>query len=256
MVKIITSRHYCLSGLTVTNRDSKFVIERVCGIGATHNSRGRHYLQCSLLAILVWLLSPGFAAATERGVQSGPAATVGPGASFAIADFDGDQRPDFASVEADRLGSSSTSYWIQLRLTGSGQQAIQLVAPPGGLQIEARDVNGDNAVDLVLSTAWFKQPVAVFLNDGHGRFSRAEPSDFPDAFSDPTRSWNSSSNSASAAAGIPPQMGSGICSGTTNLPNLRDSSKAIPSTSSEFLFDSLLIAYSGRAPPSEAPHHS
>src|SRR5271170_3994083 len=64
-----------------------------------------------------------------------------------------------------------TNYSVQLHLSSVGQHSIQLVAPAGGLQIEARDVNGDDAIDLVLTTAWLKQPVAIFLNDGHGSFS-------------------------------------------------------------------------------------
>jgi len=233
----------------VANSDSKLGHLGIRGAGGPQCGRECCRLQLSLLTLLVCLLAPGFAAAAGKDVQSRPVAPIGSGASIAIADFDGDQLLDFASVQADRLGTSSTNYWIELRLTGSGEQAIQLVAPPGGLQIEARDVNGDNAVDLVLSTAWFRKPVAVFLNDGHGRFSRAEPTDFPGAFSDSTGSWNSSFNRASDAAGIPPPSRSGICSGAGQLPEFRGPSEPIRASSSGFLFDALLIAYASRAPP-------
>jgi hypothetical protein len=176
------------------------------------------------------------------------------GAQTAIADFDGDQRLDLASIETGGAGSASTDYWIQLQLTESGRQAIHLVAPSGGLLIEARDVNGDNAIDLVLSTAWFKQPVAVFLNDGHGKFSRAEPSEFPGAWCSFPGKWDSPSGQAPEAIAIPPQPRTGICAETTSLPEIARPTEPVRSFRSAFLFDSLLIAYAGRAPPAEIPH--
>lgn len=177
-----------------------------------------------------------------------------PGPSFVIADFDGDQRLDLASIEGGQFESSSTYYWIRFQLTAVGPQAIQLLAPSGGLAIEARDVNGDHAVDLVLTTAWLRQPVAVFLNDGHGSFSRAEPSQFPGAFGDSKRNWGSSANQASEAVGAPPQPRLGFCSDATNLPDVRGPTDSIPGSSSGFPLDSFLIAYAGRAPPPEVSY--
>ncbi|SRR5579875_1563076 len=101
---------------------------------------------------------------------------------FAIADFDGDRRPDMARVEPGQNSPVGTQYWIQLQLTHSGWQLIGVVAPFGGLRVSASDVNGDHAVDLVLSTAWLNRPVAILLNDGHGRFRAEQPSAFPAAF--------------------------------------------------------------------------
>lgn len=208
-------------------------------------------LQFLASLFLFALFASRVAAATGQDFPHAPMASVGPGTSFAIADFDGDQLPDLASVEGDQVGSASTNYSIQFHLSAYGRQVIQLVAPPGGLQIEARDVNGDHAVDLVLTTAWFKHPVAVLLNDGHGRFSRAQPSEFPGAFTDSKRGWSSSSNQASEAIGIPPQSRSGICSDATNLPDVRGTTAALRASPSGFPLDSFLIAYAGRAPPSE-----
>jgi hypothetical protein len=111
-------------------------------------------------------------------------------AQFAVADFDGDVRPDLATIESGSNHAGATDYWVQLRLTTAGHQSIRLLAPAGGLWIEARDVNGDQAVDLVLTTAWFNQPVAILLNDGHGRFSRVQPATFSAAFGDSGPDWD------------------------------------------------------------------
>ena len=109
---------------------------------------------------------------------------------FAIADFDGDRLPDFATVEADsNYGLEITRYWVQLRASASRPHPVAVLAPTGGLAIQARDVNGDDAVDIVLATAWSQKPVAILLNDGHGGFYRAEPQAFPEAFRPSRVNW-------------------------------------------------------------------
>ena len=56
---------------------------------------------------------------------------------------------------------------------------IGVNAPLGGLNITSRDVDGDQSLDLIVTTAWLNQPVAVLLNDGHGNFTLTDPSAFP-----------------------------------------------------------------------------
>jgi hypothetical protein len=219
-----------------------------------HEALIRLCIRCLvLLLLIVGLMSESSAAAPANDSFPESLVSRSPGASFAIADLDGDQLPDLASIEIGQIGASSTDYWIRLQLTGSEWQAIQVIAPPGGLLIEARDVNGDNAIDLVLATAWLKQPVAVFLNDGHGRFSRAEPSDFPNAFSHPVGSWDSSSSPQSAEIlGVPPQPRSGICSEATRLADGQCASGSTLTSRFEFFLGSFRIVFSGRAPPLES----
>jgi hypothetical protein len=114
---------------------------------------------------------PGLARAAD--IQSARGSSPRPGLPLAIADLDGDHQPDFATVEARRSNSPTTAdYWIQVRFSASERRSIHLVAPKGGLVIEARDVNGDHAVDLVLFTARLRRPVAILLNDRHGGFSK------------------------------------------------------------------------------------
>ena len=131
----------------------------------------RHLLYQFLLLILI-LGAVGGSARAELDVRNLPAKSVGVGSRFAISDFDGDLQPDLASIQAGRNNSGETDYWIQVHLSTAGRQSIRVVAPSGGLQIEARDVNGDHAIDLVISTAGRREPVAILLNDGHGTFSR------------------------------------------------------------------------------------
>jgi hypothetical protein len=211
----------------------------------------RLFFPAPALLLFLALLGGSAVAAPGTGAQTAPVSTGGPGSSFAIADFDGDHRPDLANVQTGRADSSFTDYRIQLQLTAAGRQFLQVFAPTGGLQIAARDVNGDQAVDLVLTTAWLKQPVAVFLNDGHGGFSRVEPAAFPGAFSDSTTNFARAPGAAADVVALPPQSRSGIHAEARELSDFRLLANLIPVSSFGFVFGSFPISHAGRAPPSE-----
>jgi hypothetical protein len=196
----------------------------------------------------------GLSTAKAADIQNGPVTSIGPGPQFAIDDFDGDLHPDIASIQSGRSDSSRTNYWIQLQLSEAGRQSIQLVAPAGGLIIEARDVNGDHAIDLVLSTAWLRQPVAIFLNDGHGNFSRAEPTAFPGAFSESKTNWVSGSSLTTDAVGMASQSGAGVCAEEQDSLHNQSPAGLIPSSSAGFPVSPFLVSQPGRAPPSEVRH--
>jgi hypothetical protein len=95
--------------------------------------------------------------------------------SLAMADFTGDSHPDLATVELDRLDSSHALYFIEIQLTEGGRQSLELEAPVGGVYITPKDVTGDGTLDLIVRATASRSVVAVFLNDGCGRFSRGEP---------------------------------------------------------------------------------
>jgi hypothetical protein len=203
--------------------------------------------------VFLFLILVGGSAATRADVSKLPAASTGQGPQFAISDFDGDRQPDKASIQAGPGGYGRTDYWIQLELSATGRQFIRLTAPAGGLQIEARDVNGDHAIDLVLSTAWSRRPVAILLNDGHGRFSRAEPSTYPGAFSESRTRLISESNQSVESVEVPSQSQHGFCEGASCV--LRDRSPAVRIQQSipGFVVSPFLAWHAGRAPPSEVP---
>ena len=171
---------------------------------------------------------------------------------FAFEDFDGDSRPDLAEVQVEHTDAQVTQYSIRFYLTSGNNQSVGIAAPFGGLQIVARDVNGDNAPDLIVSTAFQHEPVAVLLNDGHGNFSRAEPSSFPGAPREAGTNWKSVSDRDIDGVGIPPQSCSGLSLQADALPYFRRRAGPIPVSSPGFLLTSFLISHAGRAPPSEA----
>ncbi len=98
---------------------------------------------------------------------------------FVIADFDGDAKPDFATVQADQFHVRVTDYSIHVRLSRGLESSIGLTALSGGLQLSSRDVNGDDKLDVVVRTALDSSLVAVLINDGQGNFTLAKPELFP-----------------------------------------------------------------------------
>jgi len=201
------------------------------------------------VSLLMLLVSAENSIANGRSIQNGPAASARPGLTVAIADFDGDQRPDLASIQIGHDGCGSSAYWIQFQLSTAGRQFIQLVAPPGGLRVEARDVNGDHAVDLVFTTTWFRQPVAILLNDGHGSFSRAEPNAFPGVFSESNTHWVAGGQLAAASVGLPPQSRPGIDEAEKGPLQKRPSIGLVLHSVPAFPAGTFLFASAGRAPP-------
>lgn len=196
----------------------------------------------------------GLCANRVDGLQHAPSALAGPGLEFAIADFDGDHRPDLATLQTCRDCSAAGSYWIQLQLSAAGPQSIHVFGPPGGLVVEARDVNGDHAVDLVLFTAWSRQPVAVLLNNGHGSFSRAEPGAFLGAFRQFDKSWGSISSRLAENVGVPPKSQDGSSSEAVELPYVRSLTGPIPASTLGLVVSTSELSYAGRAPPFEVFH--
>src|SRR5487761_120208 len=137
------------------------------------------FLACCLLSIS----QAATARSTDFNRNSGNARAQNahaaiPDSQFAIGDFDGDRRPDLATVEISRFNSLRSRYSISFQLSKGGPRTVGVTAAAGGLVLFARDVNGDRTLDVVLVTAWRHELVAVLLNDGKGNFSTADPRQF------------------------------------------------------------------------------
>jgi hypothetical protein len=146
-------------------------------------------------ALLILCLVGGIgcrADAASTSTRHSSASSLGSNSNFAIADFDGDQKPDLATVEVQKSSSTRTTrYSIRFQLTAGIAQIFGVTAPSGGLQIVARDVNGDNTLDVLVTTVLQHEQVAVLLNDGHGKFRLADASEFPAARRENTKRWDS-----------------------------------------------------------------
>ncbi|MBV9887853.1 MAG: VCBS repeat-containing protein [Acidobacteria bacterium] len=150
-------------------------------------SHGRFWLALCVPAFLLFAVAltlvPCAAAGTadSRPARASSAHVATP---LTIADFDGDQRPDLVSADIGQQIASRTVYKIAIELSSGARSTLNLAAPEGGLQLASRDVNGDDLLDVVVTTAWTSRPVAVLLNDGQGNFTELSPEQFPGVFPD------------------------------------------------------------------------
>ena len=112
------------------------------------------------------------------------------GAPFVIADLDGDRQPDLALVETGSPRSANTNYSIRLQFSTGPESAIGVIAPFGGLRVAARDVNGDDKLDLIVTSNLDAHFIEVLLNDGHGNFSKAAQGAYPGLENEPTAVLN------------------------------------------------------------------
>lgn len=204
-----------------------------------------------LLSLLVAFVT-GRASARSN-AETTALASAPPGLPYAVADFDGDNLPDMAAAEGGFASASVANYSIRFNLSGTGSLSIPLIAPAGGLSVEARDVNGDHILDLIVATTWKRQPVAVFLNDGHGSFSRVETSKFQtnfDSSEDPIVS--APSQKAGGVVALARELGS-FCPPIRTTSGRQLQLRRIHKSAAVVAFDEFLAANSNRAPPSEVP---
>jgi len=138
----------------------------------------------SLLGLAVVVTPERSPLAPSRFSQSAlPANQVG--VRFAIADLDGDRKPDLAVVEMERREAATNQYSIRLRFGAGTEARIGVSVPRGGLRLAAKDVNGDDKVDLVVTSDFEARVIEVLLNDGHGKFFLAEPGAYGVLAADP-----------------------------------------------------------------------
>jgi hypothetical protein len=207
-----------------------------------------------LRALAVLCFFPGavcFADAASTPANQSSGSSLAFNSTFAIADFDGDRTPDLAIVELQTgTSAGTTQYSIRLRLATGATQLFGVTAPAGGLQIVAQDVNGDSALDVLVSSAWLHKQVAVLLNDGHGKFTLADPGAFPAAIQEGGTRWNSGNIAlCDNAVLVPPgySWGEIECVGTFDGPQRQFGRAYVPTSPS--LTRLPLLQLLGRAPP-------
>jgi hypothetical protein len=98
-------------------------------------------------------------------------------------DFDGDHSLDAATV-IEQPSAGYTKYTVELHLASGAEQSVVVTAPPGGLQVEMRDMTGDKVPnDVVLRPALLRRLPTVLVNDGHEHFDVAVSGTDPSSLS-------------------------------------------------------------------------
>jgi hypothetical protein len=207
-----------------------------------------------LSACAVLLLVSGIVTASAPR-QGSPALSSAIGARFAIADFDGDLKPDLATVHVGGSNARTTHYSIRFELSSGPAHSISLIAPSGGLQIVPQDVNGDNIPDLIVSTQWLNRPVAVLLNDGHGNFTLTDPGAFPELMRNSQTEWSGAGTQIHDTAALPPSRSSAKACGVFAAAfSAGDDAELTPPSALRFHVVRFDLSCAGRAPPSAILH--
>lgn len=135
--------------------------------------------QLALLALLCFGVAIILGALNSHVAGNALAGRSSAAAHFVFADLDGDRKPDMALVEMQSQRFTGANYSIRVRLSAGEESAIGVNGPVGGLRLAARDVNGDDTLDLVVTSNLDASFIEVLLNDGHGNFRVATPEELP-----------------------------------------------------------------------------
>ena len=142
-------------------------------------------LRCVKLVVAAVLTLTASEVCAQDGLEGAlsHANLVSPANSFtqtlAVADFDGDNKPDGAVLVGFGARYQSSFRTIELHFTGRGNIDLVFESNESALAISALDVNGDGVTDIVVEQPFTHKRLQVWLNDGHGGFRKVRSEDFP-----------------------------------------------------------------------------
>jgi hypothetical protein len=209
----------------------------------------------SKAATLPGLLACLLAGLAMDGRAAVPPANGGPSAfspPFAIADFDGDSKPDLATVQVRASTASQARYRIEFELSAGERQIVMVTGPIGGLEIAPRDVTGDQIPDLVVTTTLLNQPVAVLVNDGRGNFTLREAAAFPGMVWRYERFWSLKKTQIRDTTAL--VRAAGLCRPARDLAEYPWRPGRLRFSQTDVVALDLASAVRGRAPPTAVFH--
>ncbi len=95
------------------------------------------------------------------------------GWSTAVADVDADGTPDLVIVDRVQSRTEEYAYDLDVELSTAPAQHLRVAWPVDAVRVLIEDVDHDRDLDIVITRASTPDIVAIWLNDGAGRFSPA-----------------------------------------------------------------------------------
>jgi hypothetical protein len=145
-----------------------------------------HFRRLTIVALFAILCLIAPVASAQDGIrgalsQSAEWGAFNPasGLELVAADFDNDQKPDGAVLIGGEHSKGRRAFRIEIHLTGARNASIPFFSSETWLEIEAVDVNRDGLTDIVVEKAFSHERVKIYLNHGHGRFTKARRKAFP-----------------------------------------------------------------------------
>ncbi len=138
---------YCFDGILA--RTVKILAPILQKVGPRRSNSAATGLPRALFLLFLFLFAfIGVSRAEKAALSCSTASSIttdaaGSAVRTSIDDFDGDFHPDQIAVKTGANEFSGTQYWIEVRLSTARSQIIPVFSAPGGIQVVARDVNGN-----------------------------------------------------------------------------------------------------------------
>jgi len=129
------------------------------------------------------------------------------GSTLAVADFDGDNKPDGAILLQSDANLVKGNFAIKLHLTGHSNNEIRFQSLESALTVEAFDIDHDGDIDLIIEESISHKRLQIWINDGHGNFEKGRSEDFPSAADSNPDQIRSSERLDASALSLPTQRG-------------------------------------------------
>lgn len=141
-------------------------------------NRSSHQVQLVVIAALIFLTPCLWAQDGVKGALSQAELLEPFGRTLAVADIDGDEKPDGALL----LGYGrllSGNFEIQLHFSDRPDTKLTFESVEQALSVTAWDIDHDGDIDLVVEESFTHKPLRVWINEGHGDFHEQRVQDFP-----------------------------------------------------------------------------
>jgi len=97
---------------------------------------------------------------------------------WVLADLNGDQDVDLATARSERRDAGGYAQEVHVKLGRLQQTSFRFRSPGAKIELNSRDLDGDQDSDLVILEPLSGEPIGVWINDGAGSFHEGRLADF------------------------------------------------------------------------------